>query len=326
VLHTARGLSALPGLSFPPGTPLFPNRTDFLTYLHRYAETFRVPVETDADVRCLRRENSGWTALTTSGRQVRARAVVIATGIASNPHVPEIPHRDRFTGTVLHSAEYCRVDGYAGRRILVVGAGNSAGEISVELARAGADVTIAVRSGASVVPRELGPIPIQYLAIAAATVLPKAGQRAITAMMGRIASIARGPAVLPPAVPTSCHDVPLIGFHLSDALRARAVHLKGGLREFTAQGVRFSDGSDEPFDTVMFATGYRAVLGMLHGMVRTDACGFGLRRDRVISVDQPALCFVGHNYDVRGALFNISRDARLAASYLKSLHFTQSRI
>jgi putative flavoprotein involved in K+ transport len=107
--------------------------------------------------------------------------------------------------------------------------------------------------------------------------------------------------------------VPLIGFHLVDAIRSGRIQLRGRLKEFTADGVRFGDDTTEPFDTVILATGYRAALGMLHGAVRVDDCGFALRRDGVTSVDQPGLYFVGHTYDIRGGLFNIGRDARRAA-------------
>src|SRR2546425_7460372 len=153
VLHTAKGLSALPGLRFSRSTPLFPSRRDFLTYLHRYADLFQVPIETRAEVASLGRADGMWTARTKAGVLVEARAVVVATGIVSNPCVPEIPGRQHFGGRVLHSVEYRRPDGFTGRRVLVVGAGNSAGEISVEVARAGADVTLAVRTGAAGVPR-----------------------------------------------------------------------------------------------------------------------------------------------------------------------------
>jgi len=88
---------------------------------------------------------------------------------------------------------------------------------------------------------------------------------------------------------------------------------QGGLQEFTPQGVRFLDGSDEPFETVILATGYRAAVGMLGSSVALDRCGFGARTKRVISVDRPDLYFVGHNYGPAGGLRNISRDARLAA-------------
>src|SRR5687768_15676408 len=106
VLHTGKHLSALPGMPFPAATPLFPSRVDFLAYLRRYADTFRVPVETNADVARLWRDGPGWIVRTTAGRQLRARAVVVAMGIVSNPHVPDFPGRERFRGRVVHSVRY----------------------------------------------------------------------------------------------------------------------------------------------------------------------------------------------------------------------------
>src|SRR5205814_385440 len=126
---TAKGLSALPGVRFSRATPLFPSRHDFLTYLRRYADVFQLPIETRTEVTSLSRTNGMWTARTTGGVDIEARSVVVATGIVSNPYVPEIPGRQNFGGRVLHSVEYRRPDGLTGRRVLVVGAGNSSGEI-----------------------------------------------------------------------------------------------------------------------------------------------------------------------------------------------------
>jgi cation diffusion facilitator CzcD-associated flavoprotein CzcO len=316
VLHTARRLSALPGLAFPSATPLFPTRATFLDYLHRYAHEFRLPIRTDAEVSSLRRDDGAWVASITTGGEVRTRFAVVATGIVSNPVRPEIPHRARFNGEVLHSVEYRRPDGFSGRRVLVVGAGNSAGEIAAELARAGVDVTVAVRSGALVVPREIAGVPIQYLAVLLAG-LPTPLQRTAGTMVGRLSEFVRGPSVLPRASRTACRQIPLIGFHLTDAIRSGAIRLQGGVSEFTPDGVRFSDGRTEPFDVVMLATGYRAAMGLLGPMVRTDDCGFALRRGRVVSADYSDLFFVGHNYDLRGGLLNIARDARRVASLLR---------
>jgi hypothetical protein len=55
---------------------------------------------------------------------------------------------------------------------------------------------------------------------------------------------------------------------------------------------------------------------MFGGALHTDECGFGARRRRVESVDQPNLFFVGHNPDVRGGIFSIGRDAKRVARYL----------
>lgn len=313
VLHTGRHLSALPGMPFPPGTPLFPTRCDFIAYLHRYAARFEVPLTPATEVTSAFREGDGWTLRTTAGTTIRTRAVVMATGILSNPHVPVIPGRDRYSGRVMHSVEYRRPDPFAGSRVLVVGAGNSAGELAAELAGSGADVTLAVRSGARVVPRELFGIPIQYFAVALAP-FPQPVQRLVQRLTSRVSELARGRSPLPRPRERRCSDVPLIGWSLLDGIRRGAIALKPGLARFTGSGAAFTDGTAGRFDIVVLATGYRAALGPVRDCIAIDACGFASRRRRVISTDQPDLYFVGHTYDTRGALLNIGRDARRAAA------------
>ena len=315
VLHTGKHLSSLPGMPFPSSTPLFPSRADFLAYLQRYADTFRVPIETGQEVESVRREADGWTVQTKKGGQRRGKSLIVATGIVSNPHVPDFRGRFRFAGTVLHSVEYRRPDPFRGQRVLVVGAGNSSGEICAELADAGVDVTVAIRSGARTVPRQLLGIPIQYFGVAL-NVLPRSIVRTAMAMTGGLSERIRGKSPLPPPRDSACSNVPLIGFHLADGVRNGRIQLRTGIAAFTDAGVRFTDGTEERFDRVILATGYRAALGVLGTLTTTDACGFAARRNRVVSADWPNLYFVGHNYDASGGLRNIARDARLAASLI----------
>jgi hypothetical protein len=77
--------------------------------------------------------------------------------------------------------------------------------------------------------------------------------------------------------------------------------------------VRFADGSEDTFDHVILATGYRAAIGMRGGQVGVDDCGFGRRQARVVSTDQPDLYFVGHNPDIRGGIYTMGRDAKPTA-------------
>src|SRR6476661_7621432 len=196
VLHTGKHFSALPGMAFPAATPLFPSRRDFLEYLRRYADTFQVPVETSTNVTRIERATGGWTVHSTAGAALHARAIVVATGVVSNPYLPDIPGAARFEGAIIHSVFYRQPDPLRGKRVLVVGAGNSAAEISAELAAAGVDVTVAVRSGAPVVPREMFGIPIQYLAVAMSP-LPVSVRRLASAAIAQVSARVKGSAVLP---------------------------------------------------------------------------------------------------------------------------------
>ena len=315
VLHTGKGMSSLPGLPFPRDYPTFVSRGDFLTYLRRYRETFDLPVETGKPVERVERTATGWTAHLAPGGQVGARAVVMATGIVANPVSPRFRGQHAFRGRVLHSVEYRRPDPFRGQRVLVVGVGNSGGEIGAELAHSGIPVTLAVRSGANVVPREIFGVPIQYLAFYVRK-LPRPAQRVVVSIIRQITLIRRGPPVLPPSPVFPLDAVPVIGFHLVDAIKSGAARVRPGVAELTPGGARFTDGTEEPFDTIILATGFHAALQPLGTLVSADAKGFARRTGRVTSADQPGLYFVGSNYDSGGGLHNIGVDAALVGKIL----------
>ncbi len=320
-LHTGKHMSALPRLRFGRGVPLFPPRDDFIDYLDRYARTFALPVQTDRPVNRLAREEDRWAVETPSGR-LAAQLVVVATGIISSPRVPTFPSQESFRGRVLHSVEYRRPADLVGKRVLVVGIGNSGGEIGAELARAGAHVTVAVRSGAHVMPRDVLGVPIQYVSLLLRA-LPRRARDRVARAFGKLNEMRRGPPVLPRPAHGPLDSIPLIGFHLVDAIREGLVAVRGGVGAFTADGVRFDDGRVEPFDAVILATGFSATLGPLGQLVQRDDRGFARRRDRVVSADQPDLFFVGHTYDAAGGLYNISRDATATARIIAGILATR---
>ncbi len=236
----------------------------------------------------------------------------MATGIVANPQSPRFPGEARFTGRIGHSVLYRRPETYVGRQVLVVGVGNSGAEIGTEIARAGAKVTIAVRSGANVVPLTIAGLPIQYVAYWLRK-LPRGVQEGAVALVRLLTELKRGKPVLPRAAHSALDAIPVIGFHLVDAISQGLIQVRPGVAELTVDGARFTDGTGGRFDDIILATGFRATLGPLGSLVQLDRHGFGQRRDRVVSLDQPGLYFVGHNYDSTGGLYNISRDARLAA-------------
>lgn len=311
-LHTGKHLSALPGRPFPRTTPLFVSGRDYLAYLRDYASGFGLPLRLKCDVSRVSRGGDGWRVETSQGA-LEARTLVVATGTMASPVVPQLSGRDVFAGTVTHSVEYRRPGPYAGRRVLVVGAGNSAGEIAPELAHGGADVTVAIRSGANVVPLTVLGVPIQYVAWAVLQ-LPAAVRPAIVGAFARVTRLVRGAPPFPRARGPLLGDVPIIGYKLVDAIRSGRVRLRGGLDRFTKSGMRFQDGTEEPFDDIIFATGFRAALGPVESLVTRDERGFALRRDRVASAEHTDLYFVGHHYDSTGALHNIAKDAPAAAA------------
>src|SRR5262249_27766408 len=83
-----------------------------------------------------------------------ARAVVSATGTWSAPNVPRFPDQDRFTGRIVHSAQYETSNEFEGQRVIVVGGGNSGAQIVADLVRS-ATVTWATRRHPTFLPDEI---------------------------------------------------------------------------------------------------------------------------------------------------------------------------
>lgn len=315
VLHTGKHMSGLPGMSIGRLGGLFPTRLEFVAYLKAYARAKGIVAETGRELVRLERDG-GWRATFRDGEVSEFDRVVMATGIVTRPRVPVLAGQDQFGGRIMHSSEYRRPDGFAGKRVLVVGVGNSGGEIGSELGRHGAQVTVAVRSGQNVVPKQIGPFPAQYVRYLVGK-LPRAAQEVIFARVQRRIERRFGPPVLPRSPHSVLDAIPLIGFNLVDCIREGLVRVQlGAITRLTATGAQFAGGTEVPADVVLLATGFEAAIDALGDRVRRDARGFAVRTDRVTSADHPGLWFVGHNYDHTGGLTNIRRDASLAAQQI----------
>src|SRR5579863_1664149 len=163
-LHTDRNHSGLPGMEMPRSFPLYPSRLQVVQYLENYAAHFGIAPAFGTNVTSLRHEDGHWCANTAAGR-VKAPIAVVATGLAGAPYRPFWPGREAYQGSVIHSSEYRNPQSYAGKRVLVVGFGNSGGEIALDLAEAGIDVALTVRGPVQILPRDLLGLPILVWAI-----------------------------------------------------------------------------------------------------------------------------------------------------------------
>ena len=314
-LHTGKHMSALPGMPFPRPAPLFVRRQALLDYLQAYARHFSLPVETRCAVTGVQRQTDGWQ-ISTAGGELGGRHLIVATGIMSEPRLPQFEGQEEYQGRVIHSAEYRRPETYIGKQVLVVGVGNSGAEIATELARAGARVAISVRTGANFVPLTLLGVPIQYYS-RWMQALPRSVREVIASAGSAAVERLRGGSGLEKPDYGPLEKQPVIGFGLVNAVRDGSIVTRTGIQRFIKDGALFTDGRSEGFDEVILATGYRAAIGMLDSLVHRDERGFAAR-DRVISLDQPDLYFVGHNYGAIGALLNIGRDAGLTAKIIAS--------
>ncbi|WNV75470.1 NAD(P)/FAD-dependent oxidoreductase [Geodermatophilus sp. DSM 44513] len=290
-LFTPRRYSGLPGLPFPPGPTPAPSREEVTGYLRDYARRWGLRVRTGTPVRRLAPDGDGFCADTPAG-PVRARQVVVATGAFRRPSVPEAA-RD-LAVPQLHSADYRRADDVPPGRVLVVGGGNSAAQLAVELA-ATHEVTVASAREPRYVPeRALGVGLFDWLLVSGVL---NADRDAWVSRRIR----ARGDAV--------------VGREL-DRLRRRGVVRVLPHRVVSADGDRvgLSDGSVEEVASVLWCTGFAPDTGWVDVPGALDGDG-APRSDRGAS-PVPGLHWMGLPWQTRvnsGLLDGVDRDARRTA-------------
>ncbi|GGR21395.1 ArsO family NAD(P)H-dependent flavin-containing monooxygenase [Streptomyces roseolus] len=139
-LFSPAAYSSLPGRPMPPQPgETYPDAAHVVAYLTAYEQRYDLPVHRPVRVTGVHRDGERLRVETDSGTW-RARAVVSATGTWSRPFVPAVPGRTEYQGTQLHTVEYRRPSDFAGRKVIVVGGGNSGAQIAADLAY-GSDLT-----------------------------------------------------------------------------------------------------------------------------------------------------------------------------------------
>jgi putative flavoprotein involved in K+ transport len=132
-LFSPSAYSSMPGAPFGGDPDHYPARDEVVADLERYAESLDVEVRTNTAVATVETNGPGFVVHTTDGETLAAAGLVAASGSFSNPHVPALPGQETFTGEALHVAAYRAPESYAGQRVVVVGAGNSAVQVGHEL-------------------------------------------------------------------------------------------------------------------------------------------------------------------------------------------------
>lgn len=212
---------------------------------------------------------------------------------------------------------------YKNQRVLVVGLGNSGGEIAIDLHEHGADVSMAVRSAVNVIPKEIFGIPFLTFGISQRWLPPKLAD-ALNApltnlLLGDLEAIGlKRPAQGPITQIRTQGRVPFIDPGTIGLIRAGHVAVRPGIQQFMSNSVVFTDGRDEDFDAVVLATGYRTGLrdwlDVTEGVLNAEGvpCSSGQPVEA-----EPGLYFCGYHVSATGMLREIALEAERIATSLK---------
>jgi len=258
-------------------------------YLERYAAHLDVEIQCSTRVETVKRDGKAFLVFTENGMVLEASGVVAASGSFSNPFRPTFPGEDTFTGELSHVASYRNPTPHAGRRVVVVGAGDSAAQVANELAHV-AKTTLATRHPVRFIPQRLGGHDIHYW-------LRETGFDTLPATW--LSKITRG------AVVTDS-----VGFR--KALAEGRVAQRGMFVALDGENVVWNDGEREHVDAIILATGYRPSVPYLFELGALDEHGTPLHVGGISST-HVGLVYVGLEFQrsySSNTLRGVADDAR----------------
>jgi cation diffusion facilitator CzcD-associated flavoprotein CzcO len=295
-MGTVNGIFDLPGMPKPPADPDEPAADAVPRYLAAYEREFGLPVERPVRVRAVRDEvpgdAGGRLLLETSRGDWSAQAVINATGTWTAPARPAYPGGGTFAGRQLHASEYASAAEFAGKQVVVVGGGISAVQLLDEISLVAAGTTWVTRREPTWSDGPFTPETTGRAAVARVEADARAGRP-----IGSIVSYT-GLAWTPYAV----------------AARDRGVLVLHPM--FTAiepHGVRMADGSFQPADVILWATGFRPAVGHLDPLHLTGPLG-GIAVDGTAAAADRRVHLIG--YGPSQSTVGANRAGRAAASAL----------
>ena len=316
-LHTIRWLSGLPGARIPREYGRWVARDDVVRYLRDYAASNGVRPELGVEVTRVDRDTDGdgWLVETSTGQR-RAPVVVMATSFTCQPYLPEWATGTTGGVPLIHSSQYANPSAYRGQHVLVVGAGNSASEIAVDLVKSGVTVSISVRTPPNIVRRDTLGVPSQLMGIALRRV-PERVMNPLSAVLRKVSV----PDLRAHGLPAPAGDgftqflrtrtVPILDHGFVREVRDGRIRVVPAVRAITDGTVELADGSQIRPDAIVCATGFRPGLEPIVGHLQVlDEHGTPLVHGAHTMASAPGLYFAAIDLQLAGLLREIGFEAQ----------------
>lgn len=295
-LSTVNRIHDLPGMRFAevvdPGQTEVRAADAVPRYFAEYERRFGLPVYRPVRVSVVCERGDRFRIETDRGL-LSARGIINATGSWETPYIPEYPGADRFLGRQLHTRDYHTAQEFAGKHVVVVGAGISAIQLLDEVSRVTTTTWVTRR------PPEFRTTPFDE----------QAGRAAVAMVED---SVRRG---LPPRSVVSVTGLPVTP--AVEAMRERGVLKRLPMfAEITERGVRWADGTELDADVILWCTGFRSSLDHLAPLMLREPSGGITMTGRLATqvASDPRVHLVG--YGPSASTIGANRAGRAAATEL----------
>ena len=254
---SSRDLSGFLDYPMPKHFPDYPSNRQILEYLRSFALAFglydkvrfNTPVEgVDKD------EDGRWIVTLSNGERRRYLALVCATGCNWDPNMPEI--KGHFSGEIRHSVTYRHPEEFKGKRVMIVGAGNSGADIACDAAANADKAFISLRRGYHFIPKHIFGLPADEVGEKG----PQLPMWLTRLVFGGLLRLVNGDLTrfgLPKPDHKLFESHPLLNSQLLHYLQHGDIQARPDVSHFAGDQVVFKDGSRETLDLVLYATGYK---------------------------------------------------------------------
>jgi cation diffusion facilitator CzcD-associated flavoprotein CzcO len=325
-LISSKRLSEFEDYPFPDHFPDYPTHRQVRAYFEEYAAHFGltqfVQLATCV-VRATLREDQRWAVTSTGPGGTRDEIfdyLIVCTGHHRAPFTPDTP--GHFSGEVLHSSQYKRPDIFKDRRVLVVGGGNSACDIAVDVARVAEKTCISMRRGYHILPKLMFGRPSDqfYARLRNGYRLPRWFMQLLSSAIVRlnVGPVEKYGLQQPKDKLFESH--PTMSSDILNALRNGRVLPRVGIRDFEQARVHFNDGTSDEFDVIIWATGYHIRFPFLdESVVNWDESGPIPLHLKMMHREIPSIFFVGLFQPI-GCIWRLAdHQARIAALQIKGI-------
>ncbi|KAL7582361.1 probable indole-3-pyruvate monooxygenase YUCCA5 [Lactuca sativa] len=270
-LHLPKKFCQLPKLPFPEEYPEYPTKRQFITYLENYAKKFDIKPQFNERVQSAKYDKTCgvWRVKTVSTMgsfpsetEYICQKLVVATGENAEGVVPEIEGLQDFSGEVIHAKDYKSGEKYTGKKVLVVGCGNSGMEVSLDLSNHNAKPSMVVRSSVHVLPREILGKSTLDLAMMLMKWLPlwlvdKLLLILTWLILGNTQKYGiRRPSLGPLQLKNYHGKTPVLDIGALARIRSGDIKVVTGITRFHRSSVELINGDILEIDSVVLATGY----------------------------------------------------------------------
>ncbi|OVA20357.1 Pyridine nucleotide-disulfide oxidoreductase [Macleaya cordata] len=270
-LHLPKEFCQLPLMPFPTEFPTYPSKQQFVDYLEAYAKRFDLNPQFNETVESAEYDHSLglWRVKTKAlfnkeETEYVSRWLVVATGENAEAVVPGIEGMDEFVGPIVHTSSYKSGDVFRGKRVLVVGCGNSGMEVCLDLCNYNATPSLVVRDTVHVLPREMLGVSTFGLSM---WLIKWLHVRYVDQFLLLLSWFMLGdttklgldrPKIGPIELKMTSGKTPVLDVGTLAKIRSGSIKVCPGIKRLSRHTAHFVDGRAEDFDAIILATGYKS--------------------------------------------------------------------